>query len=178
MAHSKITRDQLSGVRETAALNYLRVAPRKVRAVADLIRGLPVQEAEAQLALSPRRPAQPLLKLLRSAVANAKNNRQLPTNRLMIEEIRVDQGPMLKRFMPRARGSASMIQKKMSHVTLVLAETKQQLPERFTITVKKRTKAQKIARKSAPERAQEAERARPAPKQPGLFKRLFQRKSV
>src|SRR3989338_6556686 len=158
MAHSKITRDQLSGVRETAALNYLRVAPRKVRAVADLIRGLPVQEAEAQLALSPRRPAQPLLKLLRSAVANAKNNRQLPTNRLMIEEIRVDQGPMLKRFMPRARGSASMIQKKMSHVTLVLDEQTEPKKPRFVIVAKKKSKSsetKKSGRSRAPQENEE-----------------------
>lgn len=179
MANAKITQDQLSGVRQTAALNYLRVAPRKVRAVADLIRGLSVGEAEAQLMLSPRRPAQPLLKLLRSAVANAKNNKQLPSDRLMIEEIRVDQGPMLKRFMPRARGSASMIQKKMSHITLVLAETKQPLAERFTITVKKKVKQQKVsAKETAPEREKKEGVARPAPKRAGLFKRLFQRKSV
>ncbi|MBI2037196.1 MAG: 50S ribosomal protein L22 [Candidatus Liptonbacteria bacterium] len=179
MANAKITRDQLSGIRQTAALHYLRVAPRKVRAVADLIRGLPVGEAEAQLTLSPRRPARPLLKLLRSAVANAKNNKQLLPNRLVIEEIRVDQGPMLKRFMPRARGSASMIQKKMSHVTMVLAETKQPLAERFTITVKKKVKQQKAsAKKAAPEREKKEEAVRPAPKHAGLFKRLFQRKSV
>jgi len=178
MANSKITRDQLSGVRQTAALNYLRIAPRKVRAIADLIRGLPVREAEAQLALSPRRPARALLKLLRSATANAKNNKQLLSNHLMIEEIRVNQGPMLKRFMPRARGSASMIQKKMSHVVLVLAETKQPLTERFTITVKKKTKRQKVAPKKASERAKEAETVRLAKKQPGLFKRFFQRKAV
>ena len=87
----------------TAQLRYLRIAPRKVRSVADLIRGLPVQDAEAQLMVQRRRPAKPLLKLLRSAVANAKNNKQ-NADHLFISEIRVDQGPMLKRMLPRARG--------------------------------------------------------------------------
>lgn len=180
-AQKKITRDQLTGARERAVLNYLRVAPRKTRSVADLIRGLPVLEAEAQLMLSPRRPAGPLLKLLRSAVANAKNNKQLAANRLVVEEIRVDQGPMLKRFMPRARGSAAMIQKKMSHVTLVLAETKEPQAERFTITVEKKSKQAKAApKKPVPERDKREEALRQAQgkREPGFFKRMFRRKSV
>src|SRR5271157_1596534 len=95
---------------QTAKLSYLRMAPRKVRSVADLIRGLSVNEAEAQLLVQRRRPAGALLKLLRSAVANVKNNdKQANIEHLFISEIRVDQGPMLKRFLPRARGSASPI---------------------------------------------------------------------
>ena len=86
----------------TAKLNYLRIAPRKVRSVADLIRGMSVNDAEAQLLMVRRRPAQPLLKLLRSAVANAKN-KQVNPDHLFIAEIRVDQGPMLKRIMAARR---------------------------------------------------------------------------
>jgi large subunit ribosomal protein L22 len=179
-------RYQLTGVRQVAKLKYLHIAPRKVRAVADLIRGLPVSEAEAQLLLSPRRPARPLLKLLRSALADAKTSSGLQPNRLIVGEIRVDQGPMFKRFMPRARGSASMIQKKMSHVTLVLTETKETLPERFAIVAEKKKKAPKKEASPAKTKAaagsetsaKEREVPRQIQKQPGFFRRIFRRKSV
>lgn len=124
---------------QTAQLNYLRIAPRKVRSVADLIKGLTVNEAEAQLLVQRRRPAKPLLKLLRSAVANAKNNKRLDPNHLFIASIRVDQGPMLKRSLPRARGSASPIHKVMCHVTLILG-VNEKLASRFTIVVPKKAK--------------------------------------
>ena len=124
---------------QIAQLNYLRIAPRKVRSVGDLIKGLTVNEAEAQLLVQRRRPAKPLLKLLRSAVANAKNNKRLNPDHLFIASIRVDQGPMLKRSLPRARGSASPIQKKMSHVTLVLG-VNENLKPRFKIVVPKKVK--------------------------------------
>ncbi len=126
---------------QTAKLNYLRIAPRKVRSVADLIRGLSVNEAEAQLLMVRRRPAQPLLKLLRSAVANAKN-KQMNVEHLFIAEIRVDNGPMLKRSLPRARGSASPIQKKMSHVMLTLG-VNSKLSPKFSIVVAKKKKSSK-----------------------------------
>ncbi|WP_423790321.1 large ribosomal subunit protein uL22, partial [Listeria monocytogenes] len=79
-------------------------------------------EAEAQLLSVRKRAAKPILKLLRSAMANIKNNKRMSGENFYIESLRVDQGPMLKRVLPRARGTASPIQKKMSHVTLVLAE--------------------------------------------------------
>ena len=104
----------------SAKISFLRMAPRKVRSVGDLIKGLSVNEAEAQLLVQTRRPSKPLLKLLRSAVANAKNNKVGNVEHLFVSSVRVDGGPMLKRMLPRARGSASPIQKKMSHVTLVL----------------------------------------------------------
>jgi large subunit ribosomal protein L22 len=98
----------------TAHLKYLRVAPRKVRFVADLIRKAPVTEAEAQLMLLPQRSSEHLLKLLRSAVANARVLKLDPA-KLFVSSITVDEGPRLKRLSPRARGSAYIIQKKMSH---------------------------------------------------------------
>src|SRR5258708_27285246 len=107
---------------QIAKLNYLKIAPRKVRSVGDLIKGLSVNDAEAQLLSQRRRPAKALLKLLRSAVANAKNNKRLNVEHLFIASLRVDQGPMLKRMLPRARGSASPIQKKMSNVILIRSE--------------------------------------------------------
>lgn len=115
------------------------MAPRKVRSVGDLIKGLPVNEAEAQLLVQTRRPSKPLLKLLRSAVANAKNNKTANVEHLFVQSVRVDGGPMLKRMLPRARGSASPIQKKMSHVTMVLG-VNESLKSRFTIVPPKKAK--------------------------------------
>src|SRR5580700_6296207 len=123
---------------QTAQLRYLRIAPRKTRSVADLIRGLSVNDAEAQLTVQRRRPAKALLKLLRSAVANAKNNK-LNVEHLFVKEIRVDGGPMLKRSLPRARGSASPLQKKMSHVTMVLGVNAKLTPK-YKIVVPKKSK--------------------------------------
>jgi len=130
---------------QTTKLRYLRMAPRKVRLVANFVKGLSVNEAEAQLLMNPRRPSSVLLKLLRSAVANAKHNSQLSPERLFIKEIRVDQGPMLKRYMPRAMGRASHIQKKSSHIILVLAESEKLRTPRFKITKPERvSKKEKI----------------------------------
>ncbi|MDI6591661.1 MAG: 50S ribosomal protein L22 [Patescibacteria group bacterium] len=106
----------------TAKLRYLRIAPRKVRLVADLIRGKKVEEAQNILNFTVKRAAKPLLKLLKSAIANAKNNFQLEESNLYISKILVDEGPKYKRWRARARGRADQIQKKTSHLTLVLDE--------------------------------------------------------
>ncbi len=166
---------------QSVQLNYLRVAPRKVRAVAALIRGSSVNEAEAQLIYERRRPAKALLKLLRSAVAAAKNTKKLDPEKLVVTRIMVDQGPMLRRSLPRARGVASAIQKKMSHVTLTLAEQDAVAKPRFAIVVKKKVKKQEgegraQKRKTTPDA--EAERTKPTESKPGFFKRVFRRKSV
>jgi len=100
-----------------AILKYLRISPRKVRLVADLIRGQNVQDAEQQLLFSTKRAAKPVLKLLKSAIANAGN-----LSNLYIAEIRVDQGPTLKRWRARARGRAAMIKKRTSHITIKLEQ--------------------------------------------------------
>ena len=104
-----------------AYLRYLRIAPRKTRLVANLVKGLSIDEAKAVLRVQKKRAAKPILKLLESAIANAKNNFKLNESDLYIKDIRVDQGPMLKRWMPRAMGRATMIQKKSSHISLVLS---------------------------------------------------------
>ncbi len=111
-------------VTAVAKLNYLRIAPRKVRMVADLIRGKTVKEAVSLLQFTVRRSAQPVLKLLNSAAANAKHNAKVNPENLVISKITVDQGPILKRSMPRSRGSAFPIQKKISHVYIELSEKK------------------------------------------------------
>jgi len=155
------------------------MAPRKVRSVGDLIKGLPVNEAEAQLLMQTRRPSKTLLKLLRSAIANAKNNKTVDPQYLFVASVRVDGGPMLKRMLPRARGSASPIQKKMSHVTLVLG-VNDTLKSRFTIVPPKKTKlppGQDVRSKS--KKPKTPERANPQSKQtPGFWKRRFGRKVV
>ncbi len=105
-----------------ARLNYLHEAPRKVRLVANSLKGKNVIEAESILIYLPNRAAKPLLKLLRSATANAINNFKLDKNKLYISLITVDEGPMLKRWLPRAMGRATPIHKKTSHIKIELEE--------------------------------------------------------
>ena len=97
-----------------AKLRYLRIAPRKVRLVVDLIKGKAIEEAQTILNFTVKKATQPLVKLLNSAVANAKNNFQLEESNLYISRITVDEGPKYKRWRARARGIASEIQKKTS----------------------------------------------------------------
>ena len=103
-----------------AKARYVRVAPRKARLVADQIRGLPVEEARTLLAFSSRGAARDLLRLLDSAAANAEANHELVADDLRIAEIRVDEGPILKRWRARARGRATRIEKKTCHMSVVL----------------------------------------------------------
>lgn len=111
-------------MKETRAiLRFLRMSPRKVRLIVDGIRGLSVVEAERVLLFSPRAAARPVLKLLRSATANATNNDKLRKDALRVKEIRADMGPTLKRWRARAMGAAAPIRKRMTHVTLVLEGT-------------------------------------------------------
>lgn len=165
----------------TAQLKYLRIAPRKVRFVADLIRRAPVSEAEAQLMLLPRKSGEHLLKLLRSAVANARQAK-LDVRKLYVKEIRVDEGPKLKRWNPRAQGRAAEIQKKMSHVTLVLAEGNRALGREFIIAPKekKQKKEYPSKAKKTPTVKHEKEERKENKKEGGKGggRKFFQRKSV
>jgi len=120
-------------------LRYLNIAPRKTRLVANLVKGMEVERAKAQLLFCKKRAAKPILKLINSAIANARNNLEVDGN-FFIKEIRVDQGPMLKRWMPRAFGRATMIQRKTSHITLVL-EVKE--PKKVEKKLKKEEKEEK-----------------------------------
>lgn len=105
----------------TASLKNYRISPRKVRLVADMIRGKNVILAGDILANANKRAKSPLGDLLNSAIANAKNNFKLEPQSLMVKEIKVDQGYVLKRYMPVSRGSAHPIKKRTSHVTIKLA---------------------------------------------------------
>lgn len=106
----------------TAKLSYLRMGPRKVRLVADMIRGRKISKALEILVLSKKAAARPILKLLNSAVANAKHNNNLMASDLCVKTIMVDGGPMLKRWMPKAHGRATPIRERTSHITLGLGE--------------------------------------------------------
>ncbi len=105
-----------------AKLRYMRIAPRKMRLLADLVRGVDLDKAKRQLGFNDKKGAEPLLKLLKSAESNAKNNFKLEPDKLFVKEIKVDGGPVLKRWMPRARGRATMIRRRSSHVSVVLSE--------------------------------------------------------
>lgn len=104
-----------------AILKNYRQSPRKVRLVADLIKGKKVEDAKLELAFLAKRAGGPLEKLLDSAIANAKQNDGISKN-LIVKNIEVNKGIVLKRFMPRARGSASRINKRTSHIELTLEQ--------------------------------------------------------
>ncbi|MDQ0220559.1 50S ribosomal protein L22 [Peribacillus cavernae] len=108
-----------------AVARTVRIAPRKVRLVADLIRGKQVGEAVAILRLTPKAASPIVEKVLKSAVANAEHNYEMDINNLVVLEAYVNEGPTLKRFRPRAMGRASAINKRTSHITIVLSEKKE-----------------------------------------------------
>lgn len=105
-----------------AHANSIRIAPRKVKLVIDLIRGKQVGEAIAILRHTPKSASPVVEKLLNSAIANAEHNYQMDVNNLVISEVFVNQGTTMKRFRPRAMGRASRINKRTSHITLVVSE--------------------------------------------------------
>jgi large subunit ribosomal protein L22 len=107
-----------------ASTKYVKMSPRKVRAVVDVLRGQTVLGALDQLQFISKWAAVPVKKLIDSAVANAEHNFELKQDNLYIKEIKVNEGPTLKRWMPRARGRATTIRKRSSHLELVLAELK------------------------------------------------------
>lgn len=105
-----------------ATAKTLRIPPRKARLVIDLIRGKSVEEARAILKFTPNHAATSVAKVLNSAVANAVNNNELNEQNLYVKACYANEGVTLKRFMPRAKGSASAIHKRTSHITVVVAE--------------------------------------------------------
>lgn len=105
-----------------AIARYVRISPRKARLVVDQIRGKNAGEALSILKLIPNRPAKPIYKVLHAAVANAENNFDMNRDKLYVARAFVDQGPVLKRYRPRARGAASRIRKPTSHITIILQE--------------------------------------------------------
>lgn len=158
-------------------LNYLRIAPRKVRLVTALIKKKKVDQAQTVLRFTTKRAAKPLLKLLDTAIADAKNNFQIDPANLYISKITVDEGPKYKRWRARSRGMAGQIQKKTSHITLILEELSpsdkklEKVPKK---QIKKEEKVQKIEKPKSKFRP-EAEAQKPKAKR-GL-RRIFRRKA-
>ncbi len=107
-----------------ASLKHLRTSPRKTRLVVDLIRGLEVDQALNQLRFINKRAADPISKLLSSAISNAENNFELEKANLFVKEIRVDEASTIKRWMPRAHGRATPLRKRGSHILITLGEIK------------------------------------------------------
>ena len=105
-----------------AHLKYARISPRKVKIVCDLIRGKDTKTAMAILMQTPKAASEPLMKLLKSACANAENNFEMDPDKLYVSETYANPGPILKRGMPRAHGRMYRINKRTSHVTLAVAE--------------------------------------------------------
>ena len=101
-----------------ARATHVRVSPTKARRVIDLIRDMPAQEALARLKFQPQAAAEPVAKVLASAVANAENNFSLDPQTLVVSRAYVDEGPTMKRFRPRAQGRAYRIRKRTSHITI------------------------------------------------------------
>ncbi|MCP2343328.1 50S ribosomal protein L22 [Actinomadura rupiterrae] len=104
-----------------AQARFIRVTPMKARRVVDLIRGLPAAEAQQVLRFAPQAASEPVGKVLASAIANAEHNFKLDTDTLVVSAAYVDEGPTLKRFRPRAQGRAYRINKRTSHITVVVA---------------------------------------------------------
>ncbi|TSC72985.1 MAG: large subunit ribosomal protein L22 [Parcubacteria group bacterium Gr01-1014_38] len=147
-----------------AVLRFARIAPRKARLVADAIRGLPVAQAEVRLRMLEPRAAPLLAKLLKSAVANATQNFNLDPKELRVARVLVNEGPRLKRWMPRARGTANRIVKRTSHIEVVLAGPPGQEPTRA------RSAKPAIETKKAEELQPDELRAGTEPKRAGLGK--------
>lgn len=156
-------------------LRYLRIAPRKVRLVADLIRKKKVEQAQTILSFTVKQASKPLLKLLKTAIADAKNNFQLDSTNLYISKITVDEGPKYKRWRPRSRGMAHSVHKKSSHITLVLNEITpgKKIKKK---EIKQKEEIKEISKVGKPKFKPETEI--PKPKSAKGFKRFFRRKSI
>ncbi|PIR13490.1 50S ribosomal protein L22 [Candidatus Falkowbacteria bacterium CG11_big_fil_rev_8_21_14_0_20_39_10] len=156
-----------------ANLKHLRMSPRKVRLVVDVVRGLGVEKALDQLKFMNKKAAKPLIKLIDSGVANAENSFELEKSNLFIKEIRVDEGVTLKRWMPRAQGRATPIRKRASHISLVLGEIKE--------SKKKKAKSQKIEAPiklgEKPKQAEKPDKAEKTDKTEKISKEFIEEKS-
>ena len=130
-----------------AHVRNLRMSARKVRLATDLIRGLPVDQALAQLSFLTKAAARPVKKLLESAIANASHNFKLSREGLYVQAIFANQGPTLKRWRPRAMGSAAPILKRSCHVTIVLGQ--REVPKAAKPVAKPTAKAESAAPKKA-----------------------------
>lgn len=166
----------------TAKLKHLRISPRKVRLVANLIKGMRAEEAEVRLRFLPKRAARPILKLLNSAIANAEHNFNLAKENFYISKIIVEEGPSLKRWLPRAMGRATPILKRTSHIALFLDKRAEETKKEKLVRNEKKEEPLRSVVKNIPTR-------RPRPKKPEkvvikrrgfkeITRKIFQRKSI
>jgi large subunit ribosomal protein L22 len=112
----------MTSMEALAKLKQVRISPQKCRLVADQVRGMPVGKAIELLTFHQKKAAKILRKVLESAIANAEHNEGADVDELRVSAIYVDEGPVLKRFMPRAKGRANQILKRTSHITIKVAE--------------------------------------------------------
>jgi len=186
----------------TATLNNLRIAPRKVRLVTDLIRGLDVADAQSQLDSTVKGGVRPIQKLLASAISNGENNFGIDRDNMYVQEISVDAGSTLKRWMPKAYGRAGQILKRTSKIEITLEErvegkgrkSPEQLEKERKARMEERKKTEKAAQermkaeeKTEAEDKKEAvsgkkektvEKGKKVEKKGGLTSRIFRRKSM
>lgn len=130
----------MNTVETKATLRYLRMSPRKVRLLVDLVRGMPVKEAQAQLQFSKKDASRPVGKLLDSAIANAVHNHGAKPETLVVKTAFVDGGPIMYRWMPRAMGRATPLRKRTSHITIVLEGQAEEKKVKSKKTEKKEVK--------------------------------------
>ncbi|MBU1348642.1 50S ribosomal protein L22, partial [Patescibacteria group bacterium] len=128
-----------------ASLRHLRMAPRKVRLVVDLVRGLPVAEALQRLTFLQKDASLPVRKLIESAIANAEHNFKLDKSTLVVKAIAADGGATLKRWRPRAHGRAAPIRKRTTHITLILAPASEIVPSKRAVKKAAATKKKAVA---------------------------------
>ncbi|MDD5152618.1 MAG: 50S ribosomal protein L22 [Candidatus Pacebacteria bacterium] len=145
-----------------AYLKSYRQAPRKVRLVANLMKGKTAERALVELSVLPKRASEAMKKLLLSAIANAKENDHIGIEELFVKEVRVDQGMILKRFIPKSHGSASPIHKHTSHVMIELIP-RSEAPKSAVVSDKK-TKADKAVKVVAKKTAKKETKKEVAPK--------------
>jgi len=156
-----------------AHLSKLRISPRKVRLVADLIRGLDVTRAKTQLQFLVKKPALPILKLLNSAAANARHNFKLNPDEMYVSRIFVNEGQAFRRGRPQSRGRVHPIRKRTSHISLTLSEKKDRHQKK--IKVKSKSQEKKTVRKKRPEvhAPQKKEKKKSSKRLTGLSRRVF-----
>jgi large subunit ribosomal protein L22 len=144
-------RDSLLGDRPGAfaSARYVRITPMKARRVVDLVRGVPVDQALAILQFAPQAAAETVHKVLRSAVANAETTEGLDTHDLVVSLAQVDEGPTMKRWRPRAQGRATRINKRTSHITLVVQPAADLAPQPKKAAAKKATESSESSEPAA-----------------------------
>ena len=154
------------------------MSPRKARLVIDVIRKMPVLTALDQLKFVNKLAAQPIIKLIRSAIANAENTYSLERDNLYIKEFRSDEGVMLKRWMPRAHGRATSIRKRGCHLSLVLAEIKESgKKEKKVVKAADPVKLEKLAKEGEKTAAKVAVMKEKGKKAAGEKAKMFRRKA-